>query len=367
MSKILIICTNVFGYNGIAAVILNEYKAFDKKKMQIDLLCINEPSEEIKEMLEKNNSKLYIVERNSSPLKYMKNIKKIMKENAYDVVHIHGNSATMAVELMAAKKAGVKVRIPHCHNTTSDHMKVHKLLKPFFNKYYTHGFACGTNAGKWLYGDKEFVVINNGIDTTRFTYNKEYRNEIRKEYNVEDKFVVGHVGVFNYQKNHEKLIEIFDKLNKENGNSVLMLIGEGENKEKIEALVKEKELDEQVIFIGTTDDVHKYMNAFDVIALPSRFEGLPVVLIEAQCTGLHCVASKAVPVEADVTGLVEFADCEDGVDAFVNAINQFNVNDVDRECVAVESSKTIELKGYSIWDIGSRIQQLYENYIEESK
>ena len=365
MRKVLIICTNVFGYNGIAAVILNEYKAFDKEKMQIDLLLINEPSDEIKEMLKKNNSRLYVVKRNSNPIKYMKEIKKIMKENKYDLVHIHGNSATMAVELLAAKKAGVKVRIPHSHNTTSDHMKVHRFLKPIFDKTYTHGFACGLNAGKWLYGDNEFVVINNGIDTMRFSYNEEYRDEIRKKHNIEDKFVVGHVGVFNYQKNHIRLIEIFEKLHKINEKSVLVLIGVGDTKNDVESLIKQKGLEDDVIMVGTTNDVHKYMNAFDVLALASRFEGFPGVLIEAQCTGLHCVASNNVPIETDITGLVEYADCDDSIDDFVEKLNLVAINNVDRKLFAKESAKTISLKGYSIWDNGARIQSLYETYISE--
>ena len=366
MKKILIICANTFGYNGIAAVILNEYKAFDKEKMQIDLLFNNEPPEEIKEIFTKNNSKLYIMERNKNPLKYIRKLKKVMRENKYDLVHVHGNSATMAVELLAAKKAGVKVRIPHSHNTTCNHIKIHKLLKPIFDRSYTHGFACGQSAGKWLFGNKDFVVINNGIDTKRFTYNKEYRDEIRIRYNLKGKFVVGHVGVFNHQKNHEKLIEIFEQVSKINDRAVLVLIGEGETKEHIMKLVSEKWLENKVIFVGTTNDVHKFMNAFDVMALPSRFEGFPVVLVEAQCTGLHCVVSTNVSAEADITGLVEYANYEDNINEFIKKINLVGLNKVDRACVGVESAKTISLKGYSIWENGARIQELYEKYINES-
>jgi glycosyltransferase involved in cell wall biosynthesis len=109
------------------------------------------------------------------------------------------------------------------------------------------------------------------------------------------------------------------------------------------------------------------MNAFDVMALPSRFEGFPVVLVEAQCTGLHCIVSTNVPVEADITGLVEFANCDDDVYEFVEKLNQVAIGDVDRECVATESFVTISRKGYSIWDNGKRIQGLYENYISRSK
>jgi glycosyltransferase involved in cell wall biosynthesis len=141
-------------------------------------------------------------------------------------------------------------------------------------------------------------------------------------------------------------------------------VGDGDKKKDIECLVKEKGLEENVIFIGATDDVQKFMNAFDVLALPSRSEGFPVVLIEAQCTGLHCVASTRVPLEADITGLVEYVDCYSDVDGFVTKLNLLDVNDVDRECVAKESSKTIDLKGYNIWENGKRISQLYESFLK---
>ena len=225
----------------------------DKEKIHMDLLLINEPAKDVKELLEKNNSKLYVVERNANPIKYKKKITKIMKANKYDLVHIHGNSATMAIELMAAKKANIGVRISHCHNTTSNHKKIHKILKPYFDKNYSYGFACGSEAGKWLYGERDFVVINNGIDVEKFSFKKEFRDEIRQKYGIENKFVVGHVGIFNYQKNHETLIEIFRKLYKKNSNSVLMLIGQGEKEEEIKEIVKEEKLENNVIFVGTTN------------------------------------------------------------------------------------------------------------------
>lgn len=367
MNNILVICTNVFGYNGIAGVILNYYKVLDKKKMNIDMILINEPSEDVKKLFEENGSKIYVVKRNSNPIGYMHKIKKIMRENNYDLVHIHGNSATMAIELLAAKQVGIPVRIPHSHNTTSDHMRAHKLLKPLFNKNYSYGFACGNEAGKWLYGDKSFVVINNGVDTDKFKYNEEYRKEIRSKYGVDNKFVVGHVGLFNYQKNHEILIEIFRKLYMKNPNSVLMLVGEGEELEYIKELVKDEKLENDVIFIGTTDEVNKYMMAFDALALPSRFEGLPLVLVEAQCCGLPCVASTNVSIESNITGLVDFVDYDKDIDIFVDKLNTINVRNRERAVIAEEAIKTIKLKGYSICDNGKRIEELYEVYINDAK
>lgn len=367
MNKILVICTNVFGYNGITGVILNYYKAIDKQKMHIDMLLINEPSDDVKQLLKDNGSELYVVKRNSNPMRYMHKIEKIMRENKYDLVHIHGNSATMVVELMAAKRAGVPVRIPHSHNTTSDHMSAHKLLKPIFNKNYSYGFACGNEAGKWLYGDRDFVVINNGVDTDKFQYNTDYRYEIRRKYNVTDRFVVGHIGVFNYQKNHETLIEIFRKLHRKNPNSVLMLIGEGENVELIKERVREEKLENDVIFVGTTDEVNKYMMAFDVLALPSRFEGLPLVLVEAQCSGLPCVVSTNVSIESNITGLVEYVDYDKEINRFVERLNSVSVKDRDRESIAEEAIKTIKLKGYSINDNAKRMEELFKVYIDNTR
>lgn len=362
MKKVLIVCANVFGHNGIANVILNYYKAMDKKKFNIDVLLINEPEEKIRKELEKNGSKVYVVERNTNPVKYLNEVTRIMKNNKYDLVHIHGNSATMAVELLAAKLAGIKVRIPHSHNTTSDHMRAHRLLQPLFNKLYTHGFACGVEAGKWLYGDKEFVVINNGIDVDKFQYKEEYRHEIRMKYDKEDKIIIGHVGVFNYQKNHEKLIEIFKKVYDKNPNYVLMLIGEGENKSNIEELVKTMGLEKNVIFVGTTTDIEKYMMAFDVLLLPSRFEGLPLVLVEAQCTGLHCIASTNVSEESNITGLVDFYDYEKDVDKYVSRILELQKNVNTREELARKAKDDICKKGYSIHDNARMIEELYQKY-----
>lgn len=365
MKNILVICTNVFGYNGIASVILNYYKAIDKEKIHIDMVLINEPRQEIKELFEENNTNLYVIKRNSNPFSYMKSLKEIMKSNNYELVHIHGNSATMAIELMVAKSVGIKVRIPHCHNVTTDHGIIHNVLKPIFNKSYSYGFACGKDAGKWLYGDKDFVVINNGIDTDNFKFNSEYRDAIRDKYHLEGKYVVGHVGIFNYQKNHKALIDIFVKLHKKNKNSVLMLIGEGDNYDEIKELVKLEKLEDCVIFVGTTDDVNKYMMAFDVFALPSRFEGLPLVLVEAQCTGLPCVASREVSVEADITGLVDYEDYEE-TELYANKLNSVHNRNYDREVTAKETRKTICLKGYSIWDNAKRIEELYDVYIDDA-
>lgn len=367
MNKILVICTNVFGYNGIAGVILNYYKAIDKKKMHIDMLLINEPSDDVKKLLKDNGSELYVVKRNSNPMRYMHKIEKIMRENKYDLVHIHGNSATMAIELMAAKRAGILVRIPHSHNTTSDHMRLHKILKPMFNKNYSYGFACGNEAGKWLYGERDFVVINNGIDTDKFQYNEDFRDEIRRKYGVIDKFVVGHMGVFNHQKNHEILIEIFRRLHRKNINSVLMLVGDGENVEYIKELVKEEKLENDVIFVGTTDEAYKYMMAFDVLALPSRFEGLPLVLVEAQCSGLPCVVSTNVSIEANITGLVEYVDYDKEIDKFVERLNIVSVKERDRASIADETIKTIKLKGYSITDNAKRMEELFKVYIDNAR
>ena len=175
------------------------------------------------------------------------------------------------------------------------------------------------------------------------------------------------MGLFNYQKNHEILIEIFRKLHKKNPNSVLMLVGEGEKLEYIKELVKDEKLENDVIFIGTTDEVNKYMMAFDALALPSRFEGLPLVLVEAQCCGLPCVASTNVSIEADITGLVDFVDYDKDIDIFVDKLNIVNVRNRERAVIAEEAIKTIKLKGYSIWDNGKRIEELYEVYINDAK
>lgn len=319
MIKVLVIESTVFGHDGITNVIVNYYKYLDHKNIDMDLVTINPVSQSFKLELKKNNNVNYILPyRNSNPIKYVNELCKIIKNEKYSVVHVHGCSSTMAVEMLAAKLAGVNIRIAHSHNTKCNHVKVDKLLRPFFSKWCNVGFACGKEAGEWMFPNKDFSIISNGIDLEKYQFDLNKRYEMRNQYDLDGKFVIGHVGRFSQQKNHEKLISVFEEVSKKISNTKLVLVGDGELRKTIEEKVAEKELD--VLFVGLSDEVDKWLQAMDIMVFPSLFEGLPLGLIEAQASGLPCLLSNTISPDTKITDLVEFIELSESSTAWCDRI-----------------------------------------------
>ena len=180
-------------------------------------------------------------------------------------------------------------------------MKMHKLLLPFFNMLYKHGFACSTLAGRWLFGETNLHVLPNGFVTDKFRFDPEGRANTRKELGLDGKFVIGHIGRFNSQKNHRFLLKVFDEIALQRENAVLLLVGAGPDFDEINALIKEHPYNDRIIVYGETSDTAPMYAAMDVFAFPSLYEGLGIVMLEAQISGLPCVASDAVPTDAIIT------------------------------------------------------------------
>ncbi len=359
MIKILTIATSHFDTGGITKVILNYYRNMDKNKFKMDFVVPNELPEDIKQEFISNGSKYYILKnRKKNPIKYIKDLVKIIKNEEYQIVHTHGNSATMFLEMYAGYRAGCKVRIAHSHNSTCIHKFVDKLLRPFFYKYCNTAFACGELAGKWLFGNRKFIIIPNGNDTDKFSFNENKREEIRKKYNLQDKKVFGHVGRFNDQKNQEFLVDIFYEYCKENKNSALILVGSGMYFNKIQDKVKTLGIQESVIFTNEIQNVEDWLCACDVMLLPSKYEGFPVVLIEWQISGLPCLVSDKVTKEIKLTNLVEFIDLEDK-DKWLELMKTTELK--DREKSSKEAEKIVRKKGF---DIKQNTRQLEKIYIE---
>ena len=164
--KVLVINTVRFKLNGISAVIKNYYQAMDKKNLQMDFVAIDEPSDEYRSFFEESHLRCYVFHKKNI-VNYFCKILELCRKEKYNIVHIHGNSANMAIELFAVALGGVKVRITHSHNTATMHPFMHNLLWPIFSELCTTRLACGEDAGKWLYRDKKFTVLNNGIQTKR--------------------------------------------------------------------------------------------------------------------------------------------------------------------------------------------------------
>lgn len=294
----------VFGMSenlgGVETVIMNYYRFIDKNKLQFDFLY-NTVDIAYKDEIKKMGGKLFkITPRSENLIQYRKDIDSFFKNHSkdYDCMWVNLCILTNIDWMIYAKKYGIKNVILHSHNSKSMGNLFRKILH-YLNKIRIKSFcddywACSESAGKWFFGSKiDYKIINNCIIPENFAFNSKERISARNELNISDSdFVVGHIGRFHFQKNHEFLIEIFNEISKIKENSKLILIGTGEDENKIRNLVKEKKLCENVLFLGLRKDINKLYQSMDVFLLPSLFEGLPLVLVEAQANGLPVFVSR---------------------------------------------------------------------------
>lgn len=358
--RILVINTVRFRLNGITSVIMNYYRNMDRSNLKMDFVVINELSKEYKEELTSSGSEYFLLPRKSNPIKYIIELKRLIKKNQYDVVHIHGNSSFMLLDTIPCKLAGVKRVIVHSHNTTCKHVWIHKVLKPVFSKTYTLGLACGEDAGKWLYGKKEFQVLRNGIDTKRYAFDNEVREEYRKKINAGDKIVIGHIGNFIEQKNHSFLLDVFADLKKESDRYLLLLISDGALLDQMKDKAVKLGIEDSVIFLGKTLEVPQYLQAMDIFVLPSLFEGLPVVLIEALAAGLPCIVSDRITKEVDLANVFRYIDINNSKH-WADSIMQTDVSEKLRDNNSQKWIKTIEEKNYDIVSNAGVLKAVYED------
>ena len=264
----------------------------------------------------------------------------------------------MSVELVAARLAGCKVRIAHSHNTTCENQKADKILRPFFNRNYTTAFACGQDAGRWMFGKRKFTIIPNGRNLKKYEYDTKKRTEYRNKLGIpSDALVIGHVGRFNRQKNHEYLLRVFSEFYKKNRKSYLVLVGTGEKVGEIKNLVKELELENNVIFTGVIENVSDYLSAFDIMLLPSLYEGLPLVVIEWQIAGLPCIVSDTVTRECAITPLVKFESIESKPKVWAADVENLILQ--DREQSKRATFEEIKMAGYDIESGAEKLKQMY--------
>ena len=285
----------------------------------------------------KNGSIIYhMPDFNKHPFRYYSNLKRIIKDGKYDAVHINMLSLANILPLFAAKAAGAKAII-HSHNAGVPSGFLRKGLHSI-NKIFVPladiRLACSELAGNWMFGNHSFTVIQNAIDLTVFNLNDEMRTEQRRKLGYcENDLVIGHVGRFAEQKNHKFIIELFKELHLKSDRYKLLLVGDGELKKSIEDKVREYGLSGSVTFTGSVNNVQNYMQAMDLFILPSLFEGLGIVCIEAQACGLPCILSSVVPKTAQLTDSVEFIPLENKkswIDAIEKLIIQKRTNNTEK-------------------------------------
>lgn len=347
---------------GVEAVVMNYYRHIDRTKIQFDFICDEDSTNIPYDEIEKLGGRVIIVPPYQHIFSYLKSLKKIFKDNKYKIVHSHINALSV-FPLCAAKCAGIPTRIAHSHSTSNKKewkkTLIKNILRPFSKVFATDYMCCSEFAGRWLFGNKAYdegkvYLLNNAIDVEKFSYNEETRKLKRKELEIsDDTFVIGHIGRFVAQKNHTFLIDIFNEVHKEKENSVLLLVGQGPLENAIKEKVNKLGLENAVKFLGQREDVSELYQAFDVFLLPSLYEGLGMVLIEAQCAGLPCVASTEVPNVAKISELVDFVELNDSTFNWTKQI--LEGKKLKRDCF----KKIVVDNGYSIEKENDKLRQYY--------
>ena len=350
---------------GVEAVTINYYRNIDKNKVQLDFICDEDSTNIPYEEIERMGGKVIIIPSYSKPFKYHKALKRVLKEGNYKI--IHSNINTLSVfSLFAAKCAGVPVRIAHSHSTTNKKEKkknlMKQILRPFSKVFATDYMCCSELAGRWLFGNKEYdkgnvYLLNNAIDLDKFKYNESLRKKKRKELGIkDDALVIGHIGRFVAQKNHDYLIDIFNEIHKKNNNSILLLAGQGPLMEDIKNKVKELNLDDNVKFLGQRNDANELYQAFDVFLLPSLYEGLPVVGVEAQAAGLLCYLSDDMTKETKVLDITKFMSLNNTPEEWAD-----NILDDVKKYKRIDTSKEMTAKNFNIKEEAKKLEEYYLN------
>lgn len=357
MNKIIVISTVGLIYDGITSVIVSYLEAMNCSDVKIYVVDTIRSENEIINKIERLGCEVvHLPSRRDRTAEYFFSLISFIRKNRIDVMHVHGNSSILSIELLASFIGGCKKRIAHSHNTKCDHTKANRLLKPLFNALYTDGLACGEEAGKWLFGNREFTVLKNGRNIKKYQFDKSVRELMRDKLSVGNALVIGHVGGFFEQKNHVFLMQIFREIYQIYPDSKFVLIGDGPLREKMETCVSD--LKDAVKFIGTVDDVENYLQAMDAMILPSLFEGLPLAAIEWQINGLPSLLSDTITKECAITNTVEFESLESSPAVWARKILKM-VEQNDREYSSNEAVVLMKSAGFDINDNAQVLKSIY--------
>ena len=309
--KVLIQMRDLRIGNGIASSIMHFYEYTVRNGYKIDFLLNRNIESPFVNIVKRYDSSIYVLPNdtgkpNISNFRYIKRI----LNNGYDIIHVNISGLNAVMALYVAKKIGIKIRIYHAHvprETSTIKARIRSLIYDTAsvleaNKYV----ACSKYAGKSVFRKKDFKVFTNALDTYKYLYDLDARLFYRREFRIENKFVIGVVGRMSVQKNPKFIIDVFSEIVKLNPNAFLIWIGEGKLKSQILRRINRKNINDKVIFLGTRCDVNKLYSAMDIFLLPSKFEGLGLVFVEAQISGLPCFGSNKVPEDVNISPNMNF-------------------------------------------------------------
>lgn len=350
--------------NGVYCVLYN-YAKITSNMYDYDFVLAGYSEQKAIKQLEIIGNKILVFQgsRVKSPLLYLNWLNRIIRDGRYDIIHVHGNSATMFLEICIAKWCGVSVRVCHCHSTSCKFKVAHYTLKLFLNLILTKAVACSNEAGKWLYYHKH-IVLNNGINSEIFIFNSNERIKYRSELSIDDSFVIGHVGYLSDEKNQHFLIELATVLKEKISNFKFLLIGDGLIRQELEQEIKRHSLGDYFLLIGRRTDVAQLYSAMDMYIFPSKFEGFGLALIEAQANGLCCVASDRVPNATQIGENVTYLSLDEKdkwIDIIYKIYLMHQKNDRNQE--SNKNIANIKIKGYDVSSNKKKLIDIYEGLI----
>ena len=350
---------------GLETMLMNYYRHVDRERVQFDFLEHRKEHSAYDDEIESLGGRIYRLPRLVPWSKsYLSALNHFFDEHPeYKVVHVHQDCLSSVI-LKVAAQHNVPVRVAHSHSASQDkNLKylIKLCYKRFIPKYATDLFACGRDAGDWMFGGAPFQIINNAIDVAAYTYDRAKRQKVRQQLGLENEFTIGHVGRFNQPKNHPFLLDIFATLLKEEPNAILLLVGGGEGMSKMQEKVQALGIAEHVRFLGVRSDVADLMQAMDIFVLPSLYEGLPVTMVEAQAAGLPCIISDKVPPECILTeGLVDIMTLSASPEAWAEKIL------AKRAIPRTDRRAEIAAHGFDITTEAVKLQEFYLKAYEQN-
>ena len=349
------------GRGGLETMLMNYYRHMDRSRVQFDFLTHRQEKADYDDEIEHLGGKIYHLPRLVPwSMGYRRALNQFFQSHPeYRIVHVHQDCLSSVI-LKAAQHNGVPVRIAHSHNSSQDkNIKylIKLYYKQFIPRYATQLFACGEDAGRWMFGGADFRILQNAIDVSAYQFHPEKRARVRSALRIpEENLVLGHVGRFSHQKNHLFLLDIFSSVHSQNAETTLLLIGDGELRPQIEQKIQDLGLGGSVILTGVRSDVPDLLQAMDLFVFPSLYEGLGIVVVEAQASGLPCIISEHLPSECNITSLVKRIPLRETSSAWANAI--LNTDSAERDSLTSEISKA----GF---DIVQKAKWLQNYYLEQ--
>lgn len=356
---------------GIETMIMNIYRNIDRTKVQFDFLAHYGREAAYNDEIRSMGGRIYEMPALKTDEKvyywryfqYVRALHKFFREHReYRVIHGHMTN-TASIYMPIAKKYGVTCRIAHSHNTHGKAGllgKVTDLLQRSICKHATDWFACSEAAAKWFYpesalADGRVKIISNAVDAAKFRFDPDRRRQLRQQLGVDGTLVIGCVARFRPEKNQVFLLRVLSEILKTRRDVTLLFAGEGPCEQSAKQQAQELGVDGQVRFLGVRDDVPDLMQAMDVFVLPSLWEGLPVVAIEAQASGLPCVVSDGLTKEMDALGMVTFLSLEESLSRWAQVIT---------EAAQRPREDTFERMRAAGYDIGTTVPWLQQFYLE---